>query len=128
MASTLNIYGNMQQLYFNDVNIIIDDVYYLKYNCEYNYEETCFEERIYFYYYYGENNDEIRFINAVLNKNGKIRILNSDLSYLQNEMTKITNNNYTIYCSNPSITLNMEYDVNCDNNNKIDVKFVFYKN
>jgi len=126
MSSLLNVNGLMESLFYHNVNIIINDIYYLKYNGEY--EETNFEEKIYFYYNFGDNNDEVRFINAVLGRNGKIRILNSDLSYVQNELSRVTNNNYTVYCSNPSIIMNIEYEVNSNNNNKLDVKFSFYKN
>lgn len=110
--SQLSIYGSLSPVHYNNVHIMANNTHIINY-----YPNN--SENVYFYYEY--NNDKIIIINAYV-YDGFLVIIDTDLNYVTNEMTKINQKNYTVYCSNPHINIIFDYRV-CDGDIIIYLKF-----
>jgi hypothetical protein len=110
----ISIYGSLSPVHYNKLNIIINSTYLINFYTE---------KQKYIYFYYKYKNTEIIFMNGYLLE-GYFVLTYSDPNYIKTEMTKINNNNYTIYCSESYINIAFDYFVNNDTIN-VYLKFIF---
>lgn len=112
----ITIYGSLLPVHYNKLNFIINNTYPINF-----YTEK--QKDVYFYYEY--KNTEIIFMTGYLLE-GYFVLTNCDSNYIKTEMTKINDNNYTIYCSESYINIIFDYFV-CNDTINIYLKFA-YKN
>lgn len=108
----VSIYGSLSPLHYNNLNFIINTTYLINL-----YTEE--QKNIYFYYTY--KNTNIIFMNGYLLESYFV-LIDEDINYIKNEMTKINHDNYTIFCSELNINIVFNYLVS---NNVVNVYLQF---